>query len=116
MKPNVRQVEVEVLDVNEEEARKLLLTIDPLASLAEQQDQLHQRLLEITPATFPELDRLWQSTADTLLHSPLPDPAARPPSIPEQFMILVTCCDEKEQVELLQQFQEKGLQCKALLS
>ena len=110
------QVEVEVLDVNEEEARKLMLTIDPLASLAEQQDQLHERLLEITPATFPELDLLWQSTADALLHSPLPDPPAGSPSIPEQFMILVTCRDEKEQVELLQQFQEKGLQCKALLS
>src|SRR6266852_1890706 len=45
------EVDVEVLDVTEEEARKLLLTIDPLAALAEQQDQLRQRLLDITPAT-----------------------------------------------------------------
>src|SRR5205807_2010611 len=29
------EVDVEVLDVNEEEARKLLLSIDPLAALAE---------------------------------------------------------------------------------
>jgi len=29
------EVDVEILDVNEEEARKLLLSIDPLAALAE---------------------------------------------------------------------------------
>ena len=33
-------VEVEVLDVTEEEARTLLLSIDPLASLAVEQEQL----------------------------------------------------------------------------
>src|SRR5438270_12088445 len=37
------EVDVEVLDVTEEEARKLLLTIDPLASLAEQQEQVRRR-------------------------------------------------------------------------
>src|SRR5215468_10780157 len=34
------EVEVEVLDVSEEEARTLLLSIDPLAELAQQQDQI----------------------------------------------------------------------------
>src|ERR1700691_5696084 len=46
--PN-QEVDVEVLDVDEEDARKLLLTIDPLASLAEQQDQIRRRLMDITP-------------------------------------------------------------------
>src|ERR687886_1405404 len=39
------EVEVEVLDVSDEEARALLLSIDPLASLAQTQAQLHARLL-----------------------------------------------------------------------
>src|SRR5271156_4122342 len=39
------EVDVEVLDVNDEEARALLLSIDPLAALAEMQAQLHERLL-----------------------------------------------------------------------
>src|SRR5216684_1572501 len=43
------EVDVEILDVNEEEARKLLLSIDPLAALAQTQTQLHDRLLEMTP-------------------------------------------------------------------
>src|SRR6516165_8791411 len=41
------EVEVEVLDVSDEEARVLLLSIDPLAALAETQQQLHRRLLEL---------------------------------------------------------------------
>jgi hypothetical protein len=42
----VMEVDVEVLDVTDEEARKLRLSIDPLASLAEQLEQLGQRLRE----------------------------------------------------------------------
>ena len=41
------EVDVEVLDVNEDEARALLLSIDPLAALAQMQEQIHRRLLEI---------------------------------------------------------------------
>src|SRR5207302_10763556 len=43
------EVEVEVLDVSEDEARALLLSIDPLAELAEVQEQLRARLLEVAP-------------------------------------------------------------------
>lgn len=43
------EVDVEILDVTEEEARALLLSIDSLAALAQTQEELHQRLLEITP-------------------------------------------------------------------
>ena len=87
------EVDVEILDVNEEEARQLLLTIDPLASLAEEQDQIRQRLLDITPAQNPNLQAAWRLTADTLLDTPHPDrPAIQ--SIPEQFLILITCRDE----------------------
>src|SRR5438046_721585 len=43
------ELDVEVLDVNDAEARALLLSIDPLAALAETQQQLHDRLLDLTP-------------------------------------------------------------------
>ena len=60
--PNM-EVEVEVLDVTEEEARTLLLSIDPLAALAETQQQLRQRLQELVPEV-PEQRRLaWEATA-----------------------------------------------------
>ncbi len=109
------EVDVEVLDVNDEEARQLLLTIDPLASLACAQEQLRQRLLEITPVTSPELEALWRAEADALLQTPHHEPP--PAQLPvEQYMILVTCRDEKEQIQLLGRFQGEGLSCKALLS
>ncbi|HKI30609.1 MAG TPA: hypothetical protein VKA46_01860 [Gemmataceae bacterium] len=49
------EVEVEVLDVSDEEARTLLLSIDPLVELAEEQEQLPQRLTELAPPVPPEL-------------------------------------------------------------
>jgi hypothetical protein len=110
------EVDVEVLDVSEQEARKLLLTIDPLASLTEQQEQIRQRLLQITPATSPDLELAWQAVADALLQTPHTDAALSRQSIPEQYLILVTCRDENEQVELLGRFKRDGIECKALVT
>src|SRR5438270_6148885 len=66
------EVDVEVLDVTDEEARKLLLSIDPFAGLAQTQAELHQRLLEITPVECPELELAWRAAADALLKEPYP--------------------------------------------
>src|SRR5438309_6066074 len=57
------EVDVEVLDVNEDEARTLLLSIDPLAALARTQEQLRDRLLELAPPVSPELEAAWQAAA-----------------------------------------------------
>src|SRR5579863_9516833 len=72
--PNL-EVDVEVLDVDDAEARALLLSIDPLAALAETQDQLHQRLLELTPTVDADLEEAWRSTAEAALaKAPLVEP------------------------------------------
>lgn len=36
--------------------------------------------------------------------------------MPEQYLVLITCCDEQEQEALLERFTAEGLECKALLS
>ena len=105
---------MEVLDVTEEEARKLLLTIDPLAALAEQQEQLRRRLLDITPAANTDLQLAWTAEANALLQTPHKDPPRA--AAPELYLIHVTSRDEKEQIELLLRFKESGLTCKALLA
>lgn len=46
-----------MLNVTGAETRTLLPSIDPLAALAETQTQLHERLLELTPAPL-ELESL----------------------------------------------------------
>src|SRR2546429_5042734 len=57
------EVEVEVLDVTAEEARALLVSIDPLAALGETQQQLRTRLQELTPTVNEELRAAWDLAA-----------------------------------------------------
>jgi hypothetical protein len=109
------EVEVEVLDVNDEEARALLLSIDPLAELAVMQEQLHERLLELTPAVSPDLKAAWEAAAQACLGPDEPKGAGVVPG-PEQWLVLLTCRDEKHQLELLARFQAEGLPCRALMS
>jgi hypothetical protein len=110
------EVEVEVLDVSDDEARALLLSIDPLAALAQTQEQLRDRLLELTPAVSPDLQAAWEAAANAAQgRPPLEDRPGVGPG-PEQWLILVTCRDERHQVELLGRFQAEGLECRALLS
>ena len=109
------QVDVEVLDLSDAEARTLLLSMDPLAALAETDAETHGRLRALTPSRSAAISALWDATArNQALADALLNQAARP--VREQFLILVECRDEDHQVELLEKFQIDGLSCKALLS
>jgi hypothetical protein len=109
------EVDVEILDVTEDEARALLLSIDPLAQLAETQEQLRDRLLEVTPAESEDLRAAWEAAArGCLVVSSTEGPGLT--DFPAQYLVLVTCRDERHQIELLGRFQGEGLECRALLS
>jgi hypothetical protein len=56
------------------------------------QAQLHDSLLELTPAASPEPRAAWEATANPALAAPAPWQAR---DLPEQYLILVTCRDEK---------------------
>ncbi len=109
------EVEVEILDVTEEEAHKLLLSIDPLAALAEQQEQLRARLLELTPTPSPELEAAWHASTEAYRQAVEKGNGWGAEALAEQWYVLVTCRDEQQQVELLGRFKEEGLECKAVL-
>jgi hypothetical protein len=109
------EVEVEVLDVSDEEARALLLSIDPLAELALTQEQLHARLRELTPAVSPELEAAWQAAAQAVLPQ-RPESGREVQLGAEQFLVLVSCRDERHQLEVLARLQADGLECRALVS
>src|SRR5204863_4766074 len=57
------EVDVEVLDVDDAEARTLLLSIDPLAALAQTNTETHARLRELTPSRSAAVNALWDATA-----------------------------------------------------
>ncbi len=106
-------VTVEVLDVGDEEAHKLLLTIDPLAALAQADQDALAALRQVTETDQAALDALWQSL-ETAWRETEEKLTSEPP--PPQFLVLIECSDEAQQTELLQRFHEEGLKCKALVS
>ena len=92
------------------------MSIDPLVGLGQMQEQLYERLHQNTPTSQPELDAFWQLTARQ--NEEELDRFRKPiaQTIPEQYMVLVICQDEKQQLELIARFQNEGLDCKALQS
>jgi hypothetical protein len=110
------EVDVEVLDVSEEEARALLLSSDPLAALAQTQEQLHDRLCELTPTDSAELRAAWESAAAAALEAMAQGQAPEVGVGPAQWLSLRTCRDEQQQLQLLARFQAEGLPGPALLS
>jgi hypothetical protein len=72
--------------------------------------------MELAPAVPDELAAAWQASAraaQDLANGPDVGPE---PALTEQFLVLVTCRDEKEQLELLGRLKEEGRECKALLA
>jgi hypothetical protein len=108
-------VDVEILDVTEEEARKLLLSMDTLPALAEPDEEVLAQLKEMTTTDSPVLSELWKITAenDAAVEAALKD-AEKTPA--EQFLILITCRNESHQRELFEKFQSEGISCRALVS
>ncbi len=64
-----------------------------------------------------ELQAAWRAEAEAALAAAGPDQRKEGVEVvPEQFLVLVRCRDEGQQVELLRRFQAEGLDCRALLS
>lgn len=110
-------VTVEVLDVTAEEARQLLLTLDPLAALAGNDATLLAELTSRVESASDALNEFWKSLAAEAAAPPLPpagETGGEPPAA-DQFLVLIRCANESQQVELLGRFQAEGLECKALV-
>jgi hypothetical protein len=113
------EVDVEVLDVNDEEARALLLSIDPLAQLADYDNQMLEELRSMTETDNETLGALWASLSrqDEATKQALErQTKSRTQSIPENFIVAIECQNEREQVNLLRRFKKEGLKCRAMTS
>jgi len=62
-----------------------------------------------------ELEAAWQAAADARLAPPKWKHLGGE-GLAEQWYVLVTCRDERHQVELLGRFKGEGLTCKAVLT
>ncbi len=106
------KVPVLVLDLNEEEADYLLATHDPLSALATQDDA---KLIELLHKIDSD-DAAVQKMLGDLVK--LPEEGGEgfgPPEVDmkEQFLVMVTCTDEKQQIQLIEQLLADGYNVQA---
>ncbi len=107
------EVEVEVLDVTDEEARKLLLSIDPLAMMAETDREAAAQLAALTDTDSEALAEMWEQLKEKPPKS-IRDQAEK--ELTTQCLVVIDCDDEKQQRLLLERFKKEGLKCRALMS
>jgi len=107
------EITVAVTDLNDEEARKALATIDPVSSLAERDQAILDDLLagveSASEAVAGMLEDLLSKEAK--LQDELP---AEPPLPDEKFEIVVECQSEAEQRSVYEALQRDGYKCKVL--
>jgi hypothetical protein len=104
-------VDVEVLDVTEAEARTLLASMDPLAQLAAYEETELAELRRLVEADSAAAKRLWEELQQQ--EEPLPVSDEPPPPLQDQFLVVIECASEDEQVQLLRRFRKEGLKCQA---
>lgn len=121
MDPNM-EVDVEVLDVNDEEARKLLLSIDPLAQLAGFDAEAVDKLRATVQSDSDTLNSLWSAVAQSqaitneTLKKSRERKSQRSDEEETRFLVLIECENERQQVDLLRRFKREGLVCQAKTS
>ena len=112
-----QEVPVLILDLDENEAAKLLAVLDPLAGMAEPDGQALAALLEQVETENESV----RAMLDDLLagQEPPPDleePNGEPPEVEirEAFQVVVECRDESQQQEIYERLAAEGLKCKLM--
>jgi len=111
------ELPVLVLDVNEEEARQLLLSLDPLAALAETNKERLAALLSKTrfagSAMQEHLAELQEQSRQPADKATTPD-AGDVVTIEPKFSVLIECENEPDQRTVLEELERHGLRTRAL--
>lgn len=113
--PNV-EVPVLVVDLNEREAKELLLVHDPIGALAERDDEAVARLLENFEATNETLERFIGEEFKIAFPNDDAESLKEPKEveIPNLFQIIVECADETEQRECFEELTRSGRKCRVV--
>jgi ParB-like chromosome segregation protein Spo0J len=111
------EVPVLVLDLDEQEAAKLLALHDPLASMAETNEAMLAELLDHVEtendAVQAMLDEMLnpQETSDNDSEAT----ETKEVAIPETFQVVVACRDEDDQQHVFEQLTGEGYECRLLM-
>jgi len=110
-------VPVLVLDVTEQEAAKILLTLDPLAGLAGVDQERLADLLTSIEFANPQLEQLLDGLARDAANvdAELGAVADREEVIiPDSFQVVVQCTSEDDQQAVYTRMREEGYKCRVL--
>jgi len=112
------EVWVEVLDVSETEARKLLLSMDPLAELAETEFETLETLRSLVQTDEDDLATLWSmiDKAHKDIEKMEKEVEQKSPVLEEQWLVVVQCSDEAMQSKILAEMSSRGIPAKALMA
>ncbi len=110
-----------VVDLDEAEAAKLLALHDPLAAMAEANDEMLAELV----ANVETENAAVQALLNQMLRNPelpggytaeddLDNDIPREVGVPEAFQVLVECRDETEQQKVYERLNGEGYKCKLL--
>lgn len=126
-----RRIKVELLtDLSDEEAEALLAVIDPITQLARYNEQTLNKLRDERAAKSQTVQSVWKKidTQAALTQAALLQQVESAQKVkakqkrqaqadsPEQYMVLIHCQDEHEQVQLLKRFKAEGLSVEAKTS
>lgn len=119
-------VEVEIVDLDEREARELLLCLDPLGRLALTDPERAAMLRQLCPVDNPDLHALFDTVgrAEDALRALLESlgnagQADKPPPkavLEAKYLVVAECPSEASQRALLAELRGQGLVCRALAS
>jgi hypothetical protein len=112
-----QEVPVLILDLDEQEAAKLLALHDPLAELAEaDKDVLADLLAEVetdSEAVQKLLDEML-AAPDSMAEDEAAGEPAREVPIPDAYQVVVECRDEAHQKEVFERLTAEGHHCRLL--
>lgn len=107
-------VPVLVLDVNEEEAMKILATHDPLAGMAGVDAAAIASLLDDVRFESEAIDEMLKELAPASGASDGDESPAIEAAIPRLFQVIVECRDEAEQQSVYERLAAEDLKCRLL--
>lgn len=107
------EIPVLILDVTHEEATRLLLTMDPIAAMAETNQEQLRTLLDTQPMP-PGAEALETELRDLLETTRKAVDDADEPEIPATWQVVAQCADEETQRDLFERLTAEGFDCRIL--
>lgn len=101
-------------------ATALSIADNRTAELAEWDDAALEKLLREVEVGDAELQQMFAGLAEErelIVADDVEDPEEIPPEeVPERFQVMITCTDEGHQKMLLEELENRGIECRAIVS